>query len=195
VPKHRALREHARKAARTRRELVVHTLGPRAGRAQGRAPKARWAELEAAPGPSRREHGTPGGARTLRRAGERAGPCTTAGRHGRGGAEAGRGTGRGRGRGRAGLASAPQGATGAARPRTPKARRTGPASRGWAGGERARAGRGSPRRHGRPRRGEGRGSATRVRGAERAKRGETGPRRDAARREIGSNLFLIDFGG
>jgi hypothetical protein len=82
--------QRARKAAHTRRELAVHTSGPRAGRAQGRVPKSRWAELEAAPGPSRREQDTPG------RAGEHAG--------------VGRGTPRARERARAGHAVAGQNA-------------------------------------------------------------------------------------
>jgi hypothetical protein len=71
VPRHSALREHERKAARTRRELAGHTSGPRAGRAQGRAPKARWAELKAVPGPSRREQDTPGRVGKHAGAGER----------------------------------------------------------------------------------------------------------------------------
>jgi hypothetical protein len=89
----RAPREQrARKATHTRRELAVHTSGPRASRAQGSAPKARWAELETAPGPSRREQDTPGqvgehagAGRAAPRTGEhaRAGRGTPCGRHGR----------------------------------------------------------------------------------------------------------------
>jgi hypothetical protein len=71
--KARALREHALETARTRHELAVRTSEPSASRAQSRALKARWAELEATPGPSRREQGTAG------RAGKHAG----ASEHGR----------------------------------------------------------------------------------------------------------------
>jgi hypothetical protein len=56
-----AARARARAKPRlTCRERVAHASGPCAGRARGRTPKARWAELEAAPGPSRNEQGMPG---------------------------------------------------------------------------------------------------------------------------------------
>jgi hypothetical protein len=101
--KARALREHARETARTRHELVVHTSGPSASRAQSRALKARWAELEATPGPSRREQGTPG----------RAGKSAGASEHGRARTRPGEDM-AGRGRARGGWPS--RGATGAAEP-------------------------------------------------------------------------------
>jgi hypothetical protein len=164
-----ALREHAREAARTRHKLAVRTSGPCASRAQGSAPWARWAELEATPGPSRREQGTAG------RAGKHAGssehgrartrPATMPGRGRRGRARAGL-AGDGRGGGRPSRARDGAGRLAGARPGEGGVGLAGARRRGGglAGGGRARRGGGGLA-------GGGQGEA----GAVAAGRGEAGP--------------------
>jgi hypothetical protein len=134
--KARALREHARETARTCHELAVRTSGPSASRAQSRVLKARWAELEATPAPSRREQGT-------------------AGRAGEHGARAGGTTGAGTAWGRGGRGRAGRGGDDRARAGRPSGALAGAAEPGQPGRGEGRARRSEARRG----RGHGRGGA------------------------------------